>query len=220
MPYFDEQGNEVDGLLTEDELNKKIEEERTALTEKYEAEKTAASERIGAIEAEKESLEKQIEEVRKGSGRDENTDSSTNIVNLRKKLEETTSLLEEERTTNKTRFQDIENDKVEQEIASVVSGDEELLKKVRHNYKNVLVGMEGKTKEQIQAKVLSALKLSTDNAGGPDPLSVVMGGGSRGAGAGSRAGDSNKGFNDKEVAIGNKLGITDADRAKYGSKLK
>jgi seryl-tRNA synthetase len=217
MPFYDEQGNEVEGLLTQEDLDTKLEEEKSALTEKYEAEKAQALERVGAIEAEKKALEEKIKTAQgQGDGDGGSSDKDTNLANLRKKLEETTTALDAERNANKEKFSSIENDKIDQEIRAIAGDDEELAKKIRYNYDNVLTGFKASTNDQIKEKVANATKLSVVNLSGPDPISVAINGGSRGAPAGGRTGD-NKGFRPNEVAIGQKLGISDQDRAKYGN---
>lgn len=216
MPYFDESGNEVSGLLTEAELNEKIEAERAALEEKFNAEKASVSERIGALEAEKRAAQEALDAARGGAGGGDGGDKDVNLANLRKKLEDTTASLEAERQLNAQRFSAIEGESLQQEIDAIARNNADLAKKIRYNYDNVLTGMKGATKEEMRAKVASAYRLSIPAADSPDALSIAIGGGNRGA-TGPAVSGSEKKFTPKEVAAGRMFGITDQDRAKYSN---
>lgn len=216
MPYFDESGNEVSGLLTEAELNEKIEAERAALEEKFNAEKASVSERIGALEAEKRAAQEALDAARSGTGGGDGGDKDVNLANLRKKLEDTTSALEAERKLNAERFSAIEGQSLQQEIDSIAGNNADLAKKIRYNYDNVLTGMKSGTREEMRAKIASAYRLSVPVSDTPDALSIAISGGNRGAGNVSGTGTDKK-FTPKEVAAGRMFGITDQDRAKYAN---
>lgn len=215
MPYYDEQGNEVDGLLTEEELNAKLEEERKTLSERIEQEKAAAQERIIALEAEKLAAQKAVDAAKSGTGGDEGGagDKDVNFANLRRKLEETTKALEAEKLANEGRYTAIQREKVDSVISQVARGDEELAKKIRYNYENILTGMKAETAQEINTKVLAAMRLSAPTNDGPDALSIALSGGNRSAHV-QQSGTAKK-FTPGEVQMGQRLGVSDQDRARY-----
>jgi hypothetical protein len=212
MAYYDEQGNEVAGLLTEEELNAKLEAERAEAAGRIEAERTAAQERIIALEAEKIAAQKAVDAAGGGAG---DGDKEVNFAHLRKKLEETSAALDAERQANESRYTALQNDKIEAQIAAVAGNDTELAKKVRFNYDNVLTGMKANTAEEIRAKALAALRLSSTVTDGPDALSIALSGSNKGAHV--QQNGTQKKFTNNEVAVGSKLGISDQDRARYSS---
>ena len=217
MPYFDADGNEVEGLLTQEELDAKLEEERAALQKEHEEAQAAANERIGALEAEKNAAQKALDDAQAASGGEGGGDGGNkeeNLAALRKKLEETSAALEEERKANAERFTTIQDDMVNKEISKIAGDDADLAAKIRHNYDNTLAAVKAKTSEEIAAKVANAAKLS-ETIETPNPLDLARAGGTRGNPSPIVPGTEAKKFNENEVAVGNKMGITDADREKY-----
>jgi hypothetical protein len=219
MSYFDENGNEVDGLLTQEELDAKLAEERTALQAKLDEQKAQADERVNNLEVERKLALQKLEsyEAQAGSAGDGGGDKDVNLANLRKKLEDTTAALEEERQLNAQRFTGILNERIEQEIRTIAGNDVELAKKIRFNYDNVLTGMKASTQEEIRTKALNAARLSAPaSSDGPDPLSMAISGGNRGYSAPASAGTAKK-FTPNEVKAGSMFGVSDQDRAKYAN---
>jgi len=214
MPYFDESGNQVDGLLTQEELDAKLEEERAALKAEHDAAEAASQQRIGALEAEKAAAQAAVDKAVK-TGDNAGGDADTNLVMLRKKLEETNAALESERSSNNERYQTIEEERISQAIRAVAGNDEEMAKKIRHNYDTMLSAVKATTAEQVAQKVASAAKLSVD-ASTPNPLDIARSGASHGAPRPAPVGNA-KPFTPVEIASGKMLGITDQDRAKYAN---
>lgn len=215
MAYFDADGNEVAGVITQEEADALIAEKTK---EQMELAATAKAE-AQAKAAEAAALQAKIDEAAAaqaaagGEGADDNKDK--NLAALRKKLEETEASVAAEREATAARIAALEGDKVAQAIAAVASGNADLAAKIKHNYETTLSGVKATTAEEISAKVQNAFKLSA-NLNTPSPLDVAAGGGAP-AGTGGVKSTTKVEFNENEKAIGSKLGISDADREKYGS---
>jgi hypothetical protein len=116
----------------------------------------------------------------------------------------------------------LEKDKEERKISSLITkftrGNEELEKKIRFHLENTVVGMKSDTPEDLSKKVDAAIKLSQDY-GSQGMFDGGIGGGGKGDDI-KNGGGTGVEFTPKEIALGNKLGITDEDRKKYGPRLK
>jgi len=219
MAYFDEDGNEVKGLLTEEEAKAMLQTEtktlmETAAKEKIEAE-TRAAEAAKTAEELKAQLAAAAAAPAGGAGQQSQGDKDENVANLRKKLEEAEAARVSEKTALEARITAIEGDKVQQAINAVAANNPDLAAKIRHNYDKTLSGVQAVTAEEIAAKVQNAVKLSTGGVA-PSPLDVVLPGGAPAGHGGAQAGNKVE-FRPAEAQIGSKLGISDADRAKYGA---
>lgn len=219
MAYFDEDGNEVKGLLTEEEAKALVQEQTKSLMETAAKEKIEAEQKAATAAAEAETLRKQIEAAAAapagGAGQQSQGDKDQNIAALRKKLEETEASVAREREALNARITAIEGDKVQQAINAVAAGNAQLAEKIRYNYDKTLSGVQAVTAEEIAAKVQNAVKLSTSGPT-PNPLDIVIPGGVPQGHGGAKPNPA-KEFNQVETAVGSKLGISDADRAKYGN---
>jgi len=217
MPYFDNDGNEVEGLLTAEESQAKIDEAtkesiESAATAKVTAEAAAtkATEDLAV-------LQKQIDDAGKGDGDDKDGDGDKNLANMRKLLDEQKTAADEASEATTARIAALEGDKVGQAISAVAGEDEELAKKIRHNYDKTLSGVKADTAEEVSEKVANAVKLST-TVNNPNPMDIAGTGAPQGNGGAHAGGANNKvDFNKNEVDSGKMLGISDADREKYGS---
>jgi membrane protein involved in colicin uptake len=222
MAYFDENGNEVKGLLTEEEVKEKLAEEQKVLMEEAAKAKVEAEAAVAAAKAEADAVKAQIEAAKQapagGDGQQSQSDKEENLAALRKKLEETQAAVEAERTQMTERLTALEGDKVNQAISAIAAGNEDLAAKIRHNYDTTLSGVKATTAEEISAKVQNAVKLST-NMATPNPLDAVIPGAAQPVGT-PKTSTQPVEFNQNEVALGSKLGISDADRAKYGDRIK
>ena len=220
MAYFDEDGNEVTGLLSEEEAKAMIAEQTKSLMETSAKDKVEAEARVAEAAKTAETLQAQIDAAKAapagGAGEQTQGDKDQNVANLRKKLEETETALKTEREAVNTRISALEGDKVAQAIAAVAAGNEDLAAKIRHNFDKVLSGVTVTTAEELAAKVQNAVKLSVGNTS-PSPIDSVISGGSPAGQGGPQKGDAKVEFTPNESAIGGKLGISDADRAKYGA---
>lgn len=215
MPYFDAEGNEVEGLLTQEELDAKLEEERKRLSSEFEEKNNATQQKIGELEAAQKAAQAAVDAAVANKGGDGGGDKDTNLAALRTKLEETSAALEAERTANRERFERETNERVSNEILTAVGNDEAMAEKVRHHYTTTLSAVKAETPAEIKQKVANAMKLSVDLESGPNPLDVA-----RASGAGfvpvTPSGEKRP-FSPKAVEAGKMFGITDADRAKYGN---
>lgn len=216
MAYFDKDGNEVEGVITKEEAEALAQEK---VKEQMEAAATAKA-AADAATAKATALEKQIEEAKAaqaaagGAGADDDKDK--NLAALRKKLEEQETIIAQEREATQARITALEGDKVAQAIAAVAQGNDDLAAKIKHNYETTLSGVKATTAEEIAAKVQNAVKLSTSPST-PNALDIAAGGGApRGTGGASSSATKVE-FNEVEKKVGSQLGISDADREKYGN---
>tara|TARA_R110000868_G_scaffold171824_2_gene407609 strand:- start:1859 stop:2536 length:678 start_codon:yes stop_codon:yes gene_type:complete len=113
------------------------------------------------------------------------------------------------------------SEEMDSKIKIGTRGNDELEKKVRFHLKETLSGLKEDTKEQRQTKLEHALKLASDNSNaGPGMFDMGANSGGMGDGSyGGGGGASGPEFTSREKALGAKLGISDADYKKYGSKL-
>ena len=216
MPYFDADGQEVEGLMTQEELDTKLEEQSTSLNKEHDEAQAASNERIGALEADKTTAQAAVDAAAAaaaaGGGNKEE-----NLAGLREKLDKTNTALEEERKTNNDRYESGQKDSVNKAVKAVAGDDAELEAKIRHNYDTMLSGVKAETAEEVAQKVASAARLSVDPDTTPNPLDIARTGDNRGAQVPIVPGAEAKKFNDNEVSSGNMMGISDADRAKYAN---
>lgn len=220
MPYFDADGNEVTGLLTQDEAKVLSDEANKEAVEAAATAKATAEAAVATATAEATALKEQIEAAKAGGGEgggEGGDDKDKNLVALRKKLEEQESAVTAATEAANVRINALEGDKVGQAISAVAGTDKDLAEKIKHNYEKTLSGVTAVTAEEIAAKVESAYKLSASGAT-PNPMDVVTPGGApAGNGGAAPAAGGGKEFNQVETEVGGKLGISDADRTKYGS---
>ena len=212
MAYYDEDGNEVTDVVSKAELEAKVEETRQALLKEKEDALVETRTQLSVLEKAQADAAAAVSAAAAGGG----DDKEVNLVNLRKKLDETTSALEAERKQNEERYSMTVNERINQQINLVAGNDVELAKKIRHNFDTMLSGVKAETGEQLTQKVLSAAKLSVDVSENPNPLDIARMGGSRGA-APIINNQMAKPFSSVEISVGQKLGISDADRQKYGN---
>jgi len=218
MPYFDVDGNEVEGLLTQDEAKTLSDETNKEAVEAAATAKASAETAATKATEDLAVLQKQIDDAAgAGGGEGGDDDKDKNLVAMRKKLEDSQAAVTAATEAANTRITALEGDKVGQAIAAVAAEDKDLAEKIKHNYEKTLSGVTAVTAEEIAAKVQSAVKLSV-SAAAPNPMDVVtQGGAPAGTGGAAPAAGEGKEFNKVETEVGGKLGISDADRTKYGS---
>ena len=216
MPYYDAEGNEVEGLLTQEELDAKLEEERTTLQSQFEEKQNEAQQKIGELEAAQKAAQAAVDKAESGGGdAGGGGDKEENLAALRTKLEETNAALEAERNANRERFERETSERVSNAILDAVGNDEDMAEKVRHHFTTTLSAVKAETPEEIKAKVANAVKLSADLESGPNPLDMARAGSGYAPRPASSGGE--KKFTPQQVEAGKYFGITDADRAKYGN---
>jgi len=222
MPYFDAEGKEVEGLVTPEDAKAAQE---AAVTAAQDAAQEASTTKEGELQTKIDDLNKQIGQAGgkpgdansgdKGGGGTEDE----NLANLRKKVETAEEALKTEQTTNNQRWGAVQGEQVTQEISKAANNDEEMALKIKHHFDTTLSGVTAATPAQIAEKVSNAAKLAgaTEQVT-VDPLSAAAGGGSRGAAPASTQANTNEArkMSSNEIDIGNKMGINDADREKYG----
>jgi chromosome segregation ATPase len=198
-----DQGEEIEiEAFTEEEVNAKLQEKE----EEY-------SKVIEEKDSTLEELKKEQEEI--ASKVDGTKEDNPNFKILKEALSKKDAEIEDIR-------QSIERDKEKRELSTLVTkasrGNDELEKKINFHLENTVAGMKAETPEDLAKKVDAAVKLSQDIG-----TEGMFDGGISGGGQGGEIKDTSYGgaqFTQNEIALGNKLGITDEDRKKYGSKLK
>lgn len=220
MAYFDENGNEVSGLMTQDEVDARVSEAQTAAKAEFEAKEAESNQKIGELNAELAKVNAAINEEGNNNQAGVNKDTrDENLAALRKKQEETEAALAAEKAKSEERIANLEKSRVSDIIKGISGDDTELAMKVQKHYDETLASMAANTDEEIKLKVNAAFKLSAD-ASQPSPLDNAMSGGSAGLGINSGAADTVRPFTENEKSLGEKLGISDADREKYGKNLR
>lgn len=209
-------------VFSADEVTAKLEEAKKAAGEEvrteFQSKLSEQDARMATFEAEKAELEEKLEELGK---KDNSSDKDKNFRVLKEALDKKDKQIDElakkiEETGN-IRVQDFK----ERLIDKYADGNEDLKKKIAHNFDSTLAGVEAKTEKEIEDKVKNAVKLSVDT-GGPSPLDAALQGGEPGASDGlarGRSGDTVE-FSANEKKLGAKFGLTDEDYKKYGSRLK
>lgn len=214
MAYYDEDGQEVDGLLTEEEATKKIDEAKAEQQKAFEAQQAESTQKIDTLNKSLEDTKAKIEAAEDaGEGSD---DKDKNLANLRNKLKETEAALESEKKANEERWNTVQADKVAAAIKQAAGNDEELAKKIEHEYSTTLSGVNALTAEEISKKVASAAKLAGGPVDTPSPLDIAAGGGSRGIGSSGIANPGGgKPITEQDKQFGQKLGLSPDDYKKY-----
>jgi len=213
MAYYDSEGNEIQGLLTQEELDAKLEEERAALNAQFEAKNNETQQKIGELQAAQAAAQAAVDNAAAGGG---GGDKEENLGALRAKLEETNAALQAERDANRLRFEAEESERVSNAILEVAGNNEEMAQKVRHHFTTTLSAVKATTPSEIKQKVENAFKLSATIETSPNPLDIARAGGSRGAAPVINQGQG-KPMTAAAVEAGKMFGISDADRAKYGN---
>jgi hypothetical protein len=192
---------EIDAF-TEAEVNEKVKEKEDEFTKVIE-EKDATLE---SLTKEKEELVAKAEVIK---------EDNPNFKILKEALGKKDQEIAEIKTS-------LEKDKEERKVATIITkvarGNEELEKKIRFHLENTVSGMKGDTEEALVKKIDAAVKLSQDYGSEGIFDGGVGGGGFSRGGAGNS--DSKVEFTPREKALGAKLGLTEEDYKKYGSKLK
>lgn len=220
--YFNEEGEEVT-LLSEEDTNAKIEEVKTELNTKFDAEKEESNKKMGVLESDLETAKKAVTDAEAGGAAGESEEDKKkreaedpNNAALRKKVEDATSALEDEKKVNAEKWEKQENENKETMFDKLANGDEELKKKIEFNYNETLSGVKATTAKEIQEKAATAFKLASGGEAPANPLDSVIAGGTAGHNQSSGNQDAgNTEFTSKDVAMGANMGISDEDRSKY-----
>jgi myosin heavy subunit len=215
---YDAEGNPVEGALTheevEEKINEAIEEHKQNSTEETEALKTELEEQKTALEAK----EREIEELANED------DKTKNLVQLRKAKEiaekekgELSRRIGELESTFTQKVEEVEkkvtSEKLNSAVQKLAGNDKELADKIKIHYDN----FKGVPKDdtEMNERLQNAYILST----GSKPESP-LGAGTFGSGTGIPAGGgSSLGKPSQEAKdVGKMMGITDEDWKKYGGQ--
>ena len=174
MPLYDEHGNEVEGALSQEEVDKKIEETKAAHEEENAKTKEEGEKKVEELQKEAAEAKAALELANKsGAGGDKGGDSGDkskedNLSELRKKLDETEKALEEQKTSTDDRWNKATSETFDQAVAAVAAEDEDLKEKIKHHYETTLSGVKAETPTEVREKVANALRLAAK----PGTLSV------------------------------------------------
>lgn len=204
-------------VMSPQEVEAKLAAEKATLEEGH---KTVVAEKdtvIATAVKQKEELQKKIDDMIKSGMNAENPSFKVLKEAMDKKDADIAALKTSIDTDKAQRV----SEEMDSKIKIGTKGNEELEKKVRFHLKETLSGLKEDTKEQRQTKLEHAFKLASDNSNaGPGMFDSGAGGGGMGSGGYGEGGGANTPeFSAREKALGQKLGISDADYKKYGSKL-
>lgn len=202
-------------VSTEAEVAAKIEAEKKVLEDKHTKELEETKGKITTFENEKKDLQKKIDDMVASGMNADNPSFKVLKEALDKKDEAIKEIKDGIENDKKTRAAEDMDTKIK--LAS--KGNEDLEKKIRHHLEKTLTGLPEGTKAERQTKLEAAYKLAADaSSDGPGIFDGGTGNGGKGGG-GEGGGEGGVEFSAKEKALGKKLGITDADYKKYGSRV-
>jgi len=213
--YFDEKGNAIEGLLTEEEVQLKVEQEATRLVEEANATRQAeideANIKLEEAERAKTELEEKMAKL---------DDKSLNFGNLRKKAEEKDAVIDGlkgnivklEETMNQ-KFSQLSAENNKQKVISLINrvagSNVELAKKIEFNYNRL--NANPKDEKELNQLVNDAVLLST-GGGKPNLFSTdVM---SSSGGTEFKQDDGSK-LSDTGKAAAKEFGISEATLRKH-----
>lgn len=203
-------------VMSPQEVQAKLDAEKATIEAGHKTVVTEKDTQINTLAQEKAALEKKIKDAELAGIKEDHPNFKILKDALGKKDEDIANLKKDIDTDKATRKQEAWDSKIK--IAT--KGNEELEKKIRLHLKETLGSMPEDTEAQRQTKLESAFKLSSDFGSGPGIFDGGAGGGGLGNGGyGDGGGNNGPEFTGREKALGAKLGISEADYKKYGSKL-
>lgn len=209
MKIKQEDGTEVE-VFTAKEVDQKITEAKGTAVKEVETKLTESKNALDAALVEKKKLEDQI--AAGGGGQSENFKTLKDALDKKDadiaKLRTDLTGIEEKRLGG-TR---------DQIVAKIAGTNKDLKDKILHHYNETLKSMPASTEEEIGKKIEAAAKLSLDKDTSPDIIQAAI----QGAGGPGIPANQNGAveFTPVEKALGEKLGVSDEDRKKYGPRLK
>lgn len=195
MPLFDEAGKEVEGALTAEEVNAKLEEAGKEATEK-----------VTNLESDLAKTKKDFEELSKKD------------INFEKTREQITTLekaLEEAKAESGKKTEEMKSAKISTAIKKYTGDDQELFDKVKKEFD----GFEGEpeTDEALTERVVKAFTLATGAAPKDEAAGDAFKSGGGNAPIVDNEGTDVGKLDDPAVAeVGKKLGLKDEDMKKHG----
>lgn len=205
---------EVEGL-TQAEVDAKLASEKAALEDGHKKQLKEVSGKISSFEQEKKDLQKKIDDMVASGMNAENPSFKVLKEAMDKKDKDLLELKNTVDTDKKNRVKEEMDTKIK--LAS--KGNKEVEDKIKYHLEKTLPGLPENTAEERKTKLEAAFKLASDNSGsGPGMFDAGAGVGGYGGGQGGGESTGTE-FTAKEKALGEKLGITDADRKKYGPRI-
>jgi len=216
MPYYDENGEEVSGILTPEEVEQRLAEKETEMQSRIEEIETAKQEELQSIQqqlADKEAelVGLQDKDRNFGAFRKKSEADKTEMAELKKQIDELKGAV----VSQFNSINQVLSDKtIDEAVLRVSGGDKELSDKVKFFYKSF--SGTPKDDKEFQARLDNALVLAT---GGKSNVRVDY---SVGTGStfqpNNSVGSANK-MTEAQRAFAHSMGITDADIAKYDGKM-
>ena len=213
---FDEQGNAVEGALTPEEVEEKLQEEKDkAINDAVKQVEEIEEERKHELEGLRGELEKKEEELEKARNKDGNwrearekiKEKEDTILKLTEKIEKLEGTVNEKITT----FQQGQNkEKVEGEVEKLFGDDKDLKEKVLYHYNSFKD--EPKTRDEMLERIANSYFLAT----GSKPESVLNSYVVSSKGSGGVPAEEKSKMSDSEKKVAKELGITDQELAKKG----
>ncbi len=195
----------------EDKKNEEINGVTKKITEEYESKMNPLNDALKKMQDEKTELENKINKGGQGGGQVDNFKVLKDALD--KKTEEINSM--------KGTMDEIKNgqanDKKNAIIDKFAKNDTEMKKKINLFLEKELKSMPESTDEERILKVQTALKLASDNRS-PDIINAAIGG-AGGPGIDNGGGNNTPEFTAAEKNLGSKMGISEEDYKKYGSKI-
>lgn len=215
-PFYNEQGDEVEGVMSPEEVQE-------MLAKKEEETNKAVEEAQQATQEEIQTLQQQLEEEREEKRKLE--EKGVNFGTLRKKTEEKDSKISDlEKKIDELKggfigqidkINQILSDKtIDETMLKVAGGDKELADKVKFYYKQ-FSGVP-KDEKEMQDRINNAMVLATGGKSTIIPGSTYSGVG--GFNTTNNVVSANK-WTEDQKDLAKKLGIIDADIAKYSGKM-
>lgn len=202
-------------VSTKAEVDARVATEKAALEETHKKQLDEVTGKIGTFEQEKKDLQTKIDEMVK-SGMNADNPSFRVLKEAMDKKDK--DLGELKKTIDDDKSQRVK-DEMDANIKIASKGNAEFEKKVRFHLEKTLPGLPEGTKAERETKLAAAFKLAADvSSDGPGMFDGGTGGGGNGGAGGKGEGNTSE-FSSKEKALGAKLGLTDADYKKYGSRV-
>ena len=212
MKVKDSEGNEID-VFSQAELDAKIAAEKNVIQKAADEQITASKTALDAALADKVKLEADLKAAADAGGDSQNFAALKGALN--KKDEEVKALQGTVQQIAGQRLSDLKS-----EVLSRFAGNnEDRAKKILHHYDVTLAAVKAESKEEVATKMANAAKLAEDIKS-PDLINQANFGGAGGNSYVPPTGGGTVELNAAQKALASKLGITEEDVKKYGSKLK
>lgn len=204
VEYFTADGEKVEGVLSQEDVDKKLEEFKTENVKETEKVAGEHTEEVGKLKEEITTLQEEMEKL--GS-------KDLNFQKLRKKKEETEEILKKVGEKYEGKIEEIKkeikDEKINAAIKGIVGDDSEVHEKVRLHYDNFKG--DPKDRKEMMERIENAYVLATGSKPESSLDSSIIG-----TGKGLPLGASPKGkISEDAKSVAEKLGIKDEELKKH-----